>query len=350
MALGEGQTIVFASNIFGDVALYGLPWEHVRGITDGLVARAWRVIRYDVRGMGSSTRSVADMSLEARVKDLKAVVEAAGLERFVLGGVDFGAPTAVAFAAEHPAFVSHLVLVSPWARGVDRFALPGARVATTIKSTADQDWRFATRAISSIATDFADLEPGKARELAGAIQQSTSSQILAEHRQASLQIDVSDYLRQVTTPTLVIHDPYFEFGSLDLCRSVAASLVRATLVVVDENSVAGDQHDSCVEVMDQFLRHGSEGIEDVRQVRPVPSEVPVHGLTARESEVLSLVADGLSNKEIAARLTLAVPTVERHLVNVYAKIGARGRADATTYAWRHGLTTSPWGEKSTRFP
>jgi hypothetical protein len=49
------------------------------------------------------------------------------------------------------------------------------------------------------------------------------------------------------------------------------------------------------------------------------------------------VAAGLTNKEIAVDLGLAVPTVERHVVNIYTKIGARGRVDATAYALRHGL-------------
>jgi DNA-binding NarL/FixJ family response regulator len=49
------------------------------------------------------------------------------------------------------------------------------------------------------------------------------------------------------------------------------------------------------------------------------------------------VAAGHANKEIAAELGISVPTVERHIVNLYTKIGARGRADATLYAVRHGL-------------
>jgi predicted ATPase/DNA-binding CsgD family transcriptional regulator len=64
---------------------------------------------------------------------------------------------------------------------------------------------------------------------------------------------------------------------------------------------------------------------------------PTAGLSPREVEVLGLLAEGQSNKEIAAALTLSVHTVERHLVNVYAKIGARGRADAVAFALRHGL-------------
>ncbi len=59
------------------------------------------------------------------------------------------------------------------------------------------------------------------------------------------------------------------------------------------------------------------------------------GLTRREVEVLLLVAEGLISKEIAAELCVAVPTVSRHLANIYAKIDARGRADATRYALEH---------------
>lgn len=61
------------------------------------------------------------------------------------------------------------------------------------------------------------------------------------------------------------------------------------------------------------------------------------GLSQRELEVLKLLALGRSNKQIGQALTLSVRTVERHIANVYLKIGAHGRADATSYAFRHGL-------------
>jgi DNA-binding CsgD family transcriptional regulator len=61
------------------------------------------------------------------------------------------------------------------------------------------------------------------------------------------------------------------------------------------------------------------------------------GLSRREVEVLRLVAAGDSNGEIARRLGLSPHTVERHLANIYRKIDARGRADATAYALRQGL-------------
>ena len=60
-------------------------------------------------------------------------------------------------------------------------------------------------------------------------------------------------------------------------------------------------------------------------------------LTARQAQVLRLLADGLSNREIAARLYLSPGTVERHLATIYRKLGLGGRVDAARYAVEHGL-------------
>jgi DNA-binding CsgD family transcriptional regulator len=74
---------------------------------------------------------------------------------------------------------------------------------------------------------------------------------------------------------------------------------------------------------------------------PVPTPQLPDGLTAREAEVLGLIASGSSNTEIATELFLSVRTVERHITNIYRKIDARGRADAVNYALRHQLIKSP---------
>jgi len=77
----------------------------------------------------------------------------------------------------------------------------------------------------------------------------------------------------------------------------------------------------------------------VQRAKPQPAvdSPPPDGLTPREVEILQLVARGESNKEIAAQLSLSVNTVERHVANIYRKISARGRADATAYALQRGL-------------
>jgi DNA-binding NarL/FixJ family response regulator len=68
----------------------------------------------------------------------------------------------------------------------------------------------------------------------------------------------------------------------------------------------------------------------------VPAGFPA-GLTAREVDVLRLIAAGRSNQQIADTLVLSIKTVQRHAANIYAKIGAHSRVDAAAYALRHGL-------------
>ena len=69
---------------------------------------------------------------------------------------------------------------------------------------------------------------------------------------------------------------------------------------------------------------------------PDESRLP-DGLTPREATVLTLIAEGLSNSEIAERLTVTETTVKSHVNHLYSKTGARDRAQAVAYAFRHGL-------------
>jgi len=73
-----------------------------------------------------------------------------------------------------------------------------------------------------------------------------------------------------------------------------------------------------------------------RSGAPADRQYPA-GLTGRETEVLRLIAAGLTNKEIAAQLVVSVPTVERHAANIYGKIGASRRYEAVAFALSHGL-------------
>lgn len=68
-----------------------------------------------------------------------------------------------------------------------------------------------------------------------------------------------------------------------------------------------------------------------------PAALP-DGLTPREAEVLALIAEGLSNPEIAAELFVSVATVKTHINNLFAKTGVRDRAQAVGYAYRHGIS------------
>ncbi len=77
-------------------------------------------------------------------------------------------------------------------------------------------------------------------------------------------------------------------------------------------------------------------IERARALLGEPAAAPA-ALSARELDVLRQLAGGASNKEIASALAISVATVERHIANIYDKIGVRGRANATAFALRHKL-------------
>jgi DNA-binding NarL/FixJ family response regulator len=70
-----------------------------------------------------------------------------------------------------------------------------------------------------------------------------------------------------------------------------------------------------------------------------PASPSNDGLTARETEVLRLIARGLSNPEIAGQLFISEATVKTHINNTFAKIGARHRAEAVRYAYRKGIAS-----------
>ncbi|AIA06358.1 response regulator transcription factor [Streptomyces noursei] len=84
-----------------------------------------------------------------------------------------------------------------------------------------------------------------------------------------------------------------------------------------------------------------ERIAEPAPSRPSPPDEPPDGLTAREVDVLRLVAGGQTNPEIARTLHVSTATVKTHINNLFAKAGLRDRAQAIHYAYRHGLANPP---------
>jgi DNA-binding CsgD family transcriptional regulator len=114
-----------------------------------------------------------------------------------------------------------------------------------------------------------------------------------------------------------------------------ASGQRPVRAIVDhDEAVASGRTELAASAVLEFEVRGMSGWED--RARALGSGRP-SGLTRREVEILRLLAGGRTNNEIAAELVVSVHTVERHLANIYRKIDARNRADATAYALRHEL-------------
>src|SRR2546422_6632879 len=108
------------------------------------LANNYRVIRYDRRGTGLSTRRVDDYSVEALMRDIEAVADHLGLRQFALWGAGFSGPAAMACAALHPERVSKLVLYNADARGSEILGLQDE----TTRYLLERDWEGFTEGYS----------------------------------------------------------------------------------------------------------------------------------------------------------------------------------------------------------
>ena len=122
----DGVRLAYAVHGSGPPIVRVATWlTHIEFDWESPVWRHWleelgkghTVIRYDERGCGLSDRAPGELSVEAWVADLEAVVDAAGHHRFALLGVSQGAAIALVYAARHPERVTHLALYCGYARG-----------------------------------------------------------------------------------------------------------------------------------------------------------------------------------------------------------------------------------------
>ena len=70
-----------------------------------------------------------------------------------------------------------------------------------------------------------------------------------------------------------------------------------------------------------------------------PEAAKIATLTKREHEIVSLLSEGLQNKQIAGRLTISVTTVRHHLTSIFNKLKVANRLELVIYAYRHGLAS-----------
>jgi DNA-binding NarL/FixJ family response regulator len=121
-------------------------------------------------------------------------------------------------------------------------------------------------------------------------------------------------------------------GWLELGAPYEAARVRALLA-----RACGALGDADTERLE--LAASAEVFERLGAASPgAPAGARTHGLSARELEVLRLVAAGMSNRAIATELTISEHTVARHLQNIFAKLGVSSRTAASAYAFEHRLT------------
>jgi pimeloyl-ACP methyl ester carboxylesterase/DNA-binding CsgD family transcriptional regulator len=330
------------------MCLAGGPWCHVESwyLPE---CRRWyerlaqerMLVWHDLRGTGFSEREVSDYSLKALVADVEAVVDRLGLDDFgVLASVDAG-PVAVAYAARHPERVSRLILWCSWAK-TSKLISPRMEAWFGLM---DQDWELTTDTCVHIALGWSVGEAG--RDAARHLRESVAPEAMRAALAAVGTFDVTELLPGLKAPTLVLHRRAIPWLPVDVARSVASRIPDAHLSILEGEATTpylGDT-EAAASAIEEFLDKGKEGRTEQREAGALlperdgsgPARGYPHGLTAREVEVLHHLAGGRTNGEIAEELFVSVRTVERHIANIYAKIGSRGRANATAYALTHGL-------------
>jgi pimeloyl-ACP methyl ester carboxylesterase len=291
----------------------------------------FRVIRYDRPGCGLSDRDgPSPSSLEEEVAVLVGLADALGLDTFAAFGASSGSVaavgTAAALASDQPGRVTGLVLYGGYARGAD-IASPAARDA--VLDVVRGHWGLGSRVLADVFMPSAGAaersEFARFQRTFGTPEQAAAQ---LEHVYA---LDIRSALPALADiPTLVLHRrddraiPYW------LGEDLAARIPNSRFV-----PLAGQDHfpwlGDAGAVLDAAIAHlrGRDAPQSVAaQGDPVP-------LTARELEVLRLVAVGLTDTEIAAQLVLSSHTVHRHVSNIRNKLGVTTRAAAAAWAAQH---------------
>jgi pimeloyl-ACP methyl ester carboxylesterase len=204
---GSGTPLVKAANWMSHLEFDAASpiWQHWWHA----LADRHQLIRYDERASGLSDWEVGDISFEAWVKDLEAVIEAAGLDRFGLLGVSKGSAIAIAYAANYPERVTHLVLHGGFVRGRDFRQSPESHPA---RKQLEIDmirlgWGGRNAAFRQVFTTmfFPNAHPDQVAWFNELQRISTSPENAARMITATHTIDVRELAKQVRCPTLILH-------------------------------------------------------------------------------------------------------------------------------------------------
>jgi len=357
----DGVRIAFARVGQGPPLVIATCWlSHLEYDLESPVWRHWvtgmagiaTTIRYDERGFGLSDWHVPDFALESRIKDLEAVIDAAGLESFALLGMSQGGPVAIAYALRHPERVTRLILHGSYTATLGP-TTESADLEDAFTRMIEVGWARPEGRFRRVFTDM--LIPGATPEqmtwVDDLMRMSTSTANAVAFRQQRRDVDVGDLLPHVDLPTLVLHARGDQCNHFSEGRRLAAEIPGARLVTLesDNHVLLADEPAWPVFLaeIDAFLepdrradrslgrprgsRFGTGGNGRAAQPSSEPLDA-LQALTARERHVLQLVAAGQDNRGIASTLTLSVRTVERHLQTIYRKLNLAGSAQRTAAA------------------
>jgi len=300
------------------------------------LTKSFAFTRYDGRGCGLSEQNPTSLKFDDLVADLEAVVEAAGLKRFILLGSCQGGPVAIAYAARHPERLSHLVLYGAYARGkLNRNPSPhDIDEAETMLKLVELGWGRDNPVFRQVYTSLLipDSKPEQYSWFLDMQRMTISPQNVVRLMRSLDRIDISALLPDIHIPTLVLHARHDRRVPFAEGHLIATSIPNAEFVPLESNNHLLLEHQPAWR---QFL---DETARFVRANRPAePTEVVFLELTTREREVLDLIARGLDNRQIASSLSLSEKTVRNHINSIFGKLGTPNRAQAIVRAREAGL-------------
>ena len=300
-------------------------WRHFLDDLGGLAT----VVRYDERGFGLSDWNVTDFTLDTRVADLEAVIASLGLERFSLLGMSNGSAVAMAYAARHPAHVSRLILYGTVCGEPVTFEGDALLEEETYRNMIRVGWARADPALRRVFTGY--LIPDATEEQMQWFDElqrmATSPENAVSYRVARQAVEMVGEIDQIRVPTLILQAVGDRSTTFDNAVQVSARIPGSRLVPLESRNhiILADEPAWPV-----FVSEVRDFLEpERRRAAARPTSAALDELSPRESAVLRLAADGRTNEEIASHLGLSVRTVERHLSNVYSKLGVTGKAART---------------------
>jgi pimeloyl-ACP methyl ester carboxylesterase/DNA-binding CsgD family transcriptional regulator len=289
------------------------------------------VVRYDRLGTGLSDRDRPPGTFTPEFEDatLCAVLDELGLGRMTLMGISAGSCIAARFAARRPERVDRLVLYGSYAQG---HALGPPPARSGMIDLVRSHWGLGSRLLADVFGP--SWSPGDRAVFTASQRADADAEVAAQLLALIYDTDVRDDLPKIRAPALVVQREHDRAMRLKDAREVAALLPHADLV-----TLPGDAHlpwhgdaDAVLRAVAPFL-----GI----QLPPAPASEASAGaldeLSGREREVLGLVAQGLSDAQIAEHLVISPHTVHRHVANILAKLRLPTRAAAAAAAARAGL-------------
>jgi pimeloyl-ACP methyl ester carboxylesterase len=345
----DGTRIAYATMGNGPPLVWGPHFlTHLEFDLRSPVWRPWLVelsrhntlIRYDGRGCGLSDRDATDFTFESSIADLAAVADAARLDRFALFGASQGSAAAIAYAAQHPERVARLVIYGGYARGpMRRNPTPEQqRAARAALELVELGWGLENPAYRQMFTSLfiPDATPEQAAWFNEQERTCTTPATAARLIASFGPIDVTDLAPKVRCPTLVLHVRNDARVPFEEGRIVAGLIPGAHFVPIEgRNHVLLEGEPAFAQVfsaLNEFVRSGA---------RAAQSATAFPDLTAREREILELLALGLDNMQIGARLDLSEKTVRNNVSRIFDKIAVENRSQAIVRARDAGFGQGP---------